>query len=81
MINFPIADRRLTIARVFMSELIGIFHVEWAVLPPLRSIAAIPVDAVATAIFEFIRTEANKRLNKNVFPVPPNVESREKHLM
>ena len=41
------------------------------VCPPVNSVAAIPLDAVANAILPSDRSFARIRLIKNVLPVPP----------
>ena len=51
--------------------LIGIFHLELAVLSPRNRIAAIPEDSVATPILRSFLTAASNKLQTNVFPVPP----------
>ena len=50
----------------------GIFKREWAVLPPVKSWAAIPEDATANAMLDlFDLILANRHLYRNVLPVPP----------
>lgn len=60
--SFPVADPRDTAIRVSIDALIGIFQRECAVLPPFKSTAAIPDEAVATAIFRSFRSAASKAL-------------------
>ena len=54
----------------------GIFKRLWAVVPPGNSNAAIPEDATANAMSPRERLVANKRVYKNVFPVPPGPSTK-----
>ena len=49
----------------------GILKVLCKVQPPVNNVAAIPLDAVANAIFPSDRSFASNKLIKNVLPVPP----------
>ena len=49
----------------------GSLTVEWAVRPPSKSVAAMPDEATARAIFLSTITFANSKLIRNVLPVPP----------
>lgn len=54
----------------------GSLNVECAVLPPSKSVAAIPDEATANAIFPFDRTLAKIREITKVFPVPPGASRK-----
>ena len=47
------------------------FNLECAVRPRLSKVAAIPEDAVASAMCLFLRTYHNNALSRNVLPAPP----------
>lgn len=50
---------------------IGIANLECAVLPPVRSRDAIPLEATVNTISPLERIAADKVFQMNVFPVPP----------
>jgi len=50
--------------------------VEWAVRPPSKSVAAIPDEATARAIFLSNLTFANSKFIRNVLPVPPGTSKK-----
>ena len=50
----------------------GHLNVEWAVRPPSKSVAAMPDEATARAIFlKSNLTFANSKFIRNILPVPP----------
>ena len=51
-------------------------NVEWAVDPPSKSVAAMPDEAAARAIFLSNLTFANSKFIKNILLVPPTGASK-----
>jgi hypothetical protein len=54
----------------------GNLNAEYAVLPPLRRVEAIPDEATASAIFFCWRIFAKSKLRMNVLPVPPGASRK-----
>lgn len=67
-INFASAVFFEILDRVVIIAFKGIFHRECAVRPPSNKTAAIPDDAVMTAISSCERTPAVNVFSKNVLP-------------
>jgi hypothetical protein len=62
--------RTIAISLCFEMSFNGSLKVEWAVLPPSNSVAAIPYKVTATAIFLTDLTSVSSQFRKKFFPVP-----------
>ena len=58
----------------------GILKVLCKVRPPTKRVAAIPLEAVASAILFSDQSFAKIRLSRNVLPVPPGASRKPYHL-
>lgn len=78
-INFPVLLCLETLQTLLLSSVAifkGSLNVECAVRPPSKSVAAMPDDATANAIFPVDLTFFKSRLIINVFPVPPGASRK-----
>lgn len=75
-----ISCKTLTVANIFemlqtgdsvLTKFRRSLKAEWAALPPVRRVAAIPDDATARAMYVLCRTLASRKLISNILPVPP----------